>query len=98
LINIYLILIVLLIIILYSQAAKELISNTSATTAKVAYKMILKLRETRILIRKRRHVILKFKTTRSTAKVFILRIMSGFLPDTISVLGISLILSTRGRG
>jgi hypothetical protein len=37
-------------------------------------------------------MILKFKTTRSTIKVFILRIMSGFLLDIIFVFGIFLIL------
>jgi hypothetical protein len=40
-------------------------------------------------------MILKFKTTRSTAKVFILRIISGFLLDIIFILGIFLILSIR---
>jgi hypothetical protein len=40
-------------------------------------------------------MILKFKTTRSTAKVFILRIVSGFLLDIISVLRIFLILFVR---
>jgi hypothetical protein len=38
---------------------------------------------------------LKFKTTRFTAKVFILRIMSRFLPDIISVFRISLILFVK---
>jgi hypothetical protein len=80
---------------LCSQAAKELISNTSAITAKVACEVILKPKETRILIRGRGHMILKFKTTRSTTKVFILRITSGFLLDIMSVFGISLILSIR---
>jgi hypothetical protein len=95
LISISLILIVFLTTVLYSQAAKKLTSNTSITTAKIACEVILKLRETRILIRKHRHVILKFKTTRSTAKVFILRIISGFLLDIVFVLRISLILSIR---
>jgi hypothetical protein len=40
-------------------------------------------------------MILKFKITRSTAKVFILRIVSRFLPDIIFVLGIFLILFIR---
>jgi hypothetical protein len=38
---------------------------------------------------------LKFKTTRFTAKVFILKIMSRFLPDIVSILGVFLILSVR---
>jgi ABC-type polysaccharide transport system permease subunit len=92
LINISLILIVLLTTVLCLQATKKPTSNTSATTAKVACKVILKLRETRILIKKHRYTTLKFKITRSSIKVFILRIVSGFLLDIIFILGISLIL------
>jgi hypothetical protein len=40
-------------------------------------------------------MILKFKTTRFIIKVFILRIISRFLPDIISVLRIFLILFVR---
>jgi hypothetical protein len=57
--------------------------------------MILKLRKTRILIKEYRHMILKFKITRFTTKVFILRIISRFLPDIVFVFGIFLILFVR---
>jgi hypothetical protein len=57
--------------------------------------MILKLKKTWILIKGYKHMILKFKTTRFIIKVFILRIISRFLPDIISVLRIFLILFVR---